>query len=130
MCFAVGCLLSDGQGSAGEALRLAGLAALTLGLAAWAGPGRGALLALGGAALALGAAAAAVERLEVESRPLSRKLAGGTLASGLQRAGWTPLASYRAVVAGYAALGGLLLLLFQGLSRDVEAPPPGIYTLY
>src|SRR4030067_991304 len=25
-------------------------------------------------------------------------LAGGTLASGLQRAGWTPLASYRAVV--------------------------------
>jgi len=50
-------------------------------------------------------------------------LAGGTLASGLQRAGWTPLASYRAVVAGYAALGGLLLLLFQGLSRDVEAPP-------
>ena len=82
MCFGVGCLLSDGQGSATEALRLAGLAAVALGLAAWAGLGRGAFLALGGAALALGAAAAAVERLELESRPLSRKLAAGSLADG------------------------------------------------
>jgi MFS family permease len=50
-------------------------------------------------------------------------LAGGTLASALQRAGWTPLASYRAIVVGYAALGGVLLALFQRLSPAVEAPP-------
>jgi MFS family permease len=50
-------------------------------------------------------------------------LAGGTLASELQRAGWAPLPSYRAVVAGYAALGVVLLLLFQRLSPAVEAPP-------
>ena len=82
MCFGIGCLLSDGHASSAEALRLVGLAALTLGLAAWAGLGRAARLALAGAALALGASAAAVERLEVESRPLSRRLAGGTLAGG------------------------------------------------
>ncbi len=50
-------------------------------------------------------------------------LAGGTLASELQRAGWEPLASYRAIVAGYAALGGVLLVLFLRLSAAVEAPP-------
>ncbi len=50
-------------------------------------------------------------------------LAGGTLASALQRAGWEPLASYRAIVVGYAVLGGLLLLLFQRLSPGVEAAP-------
>ena len=50
-------------------------------------------------------------------------LAGGTLASVLQRAGWTPLASYRAIVVGYAALGCILLLLFALLSPAVEAGP-------
>jgi MFS family permease len=50
-------------------------------------------------------------------------LAGGTLASALQHAGWEPLASYRAIVVGYAALGCALLVLFQQLSAAVEAGP-------
>ncbi|HEX8908143.1 MAG TPA: MFS transporter [Anaeromyxobacteraceae bacterium] len=49
-------------------------------------------------------------------------LAGGGLASALQRGGAAPLASYRAVVVGYGALGLGLLLLFTRLSRAVEAP--------
>ncbi len=57
-------------------------------------------------------------------------LAGGTLAEGLQHAGWSPLASYRAVVVLYAALGLALLVLFARLSPAVEppataAPPAG-----
>jgi MFS family permease len=50
-------------------------------------------------------------------------LAGGALAEGLQRAGWSPLASYRAVVVLYAALGVTLLALFARLSPAVESPP-------
>ncbi len=50
-------------------------------------------------------------------------LAGGALASGLQRAGWEPLQSYRVIVAGYAALGAVLLVLFTRLSPAAEAPP-------
>jgi MFS family permease len=49
-------------------------------------------------------------------------LAGGGLASGLQHAGLAPLASYRAVVAGYGALGLALAVLFARLSGGVEAP--------
>jgi len=49
-------------------------------------------------------------------------LAGGGLASALQRGGASPLASYRAVVLGYAALGAVLALLFTRLSPRVEAP--------
>jgi MFS family permease len=49
-------------------------------------------------------------------------LAGGALASALGRAGLAELASYRAVVVGYAVLGGLLLLVFTQLSPGVEAP--------
>jgi MFS family permease len=49
-------------------------------------------------------------------------LAGGGLASVLQRAGLAPLASYRAVVVGYGALGVALVVLFARLSQDVEAP--------
>jgi MFS family permease len=49
-------------------------------------------------------------------------LAGGALSEGLQRAGWGPLASYRAVVVLYAALGMALLGLFARLSPGVEAP--------
>ncbi len=79
MCFGLGCLLSDGQGSADEALRLAGLAGLSLVLSASAGVGRAAVLGLAGAALALGASAAAVERLQLASQPLCRILADGPL---------------------------------------------------
>ncbi|HET9595892.1 MAG TPA: MFS transporter [Anaeromyxobacteraceae bacterium] len=50
-------------------------------------------------------------------------LAGGWLASALQRAGWAPLASYRAVSAGYGALGLALLALFARASPAIEAPP-------
>jgi MFS family permease len=50
-------------------------------------------------------------------------LAGGALASGLQRAGWAPLPSYRAIVAGYAALGAVLVVLFTRLSPAAEASP-------
>jgi len=48
--------------------------------------------------------------------------AGGGAAEGLQRLGWTPLASYRAVIVTYALLGGALALAFAGLSPAVEAP--------
>jgi len=51
-------------------------------------------------------------------------LAGGWAAQALQGAGWTPVASYRAVVAAYAAAGFLLALLFLRLGRAVEAPRP------
>ena len=85
VCFGLGCLLSDGQGSAAEALALVCLAALALGLAASAGVGRAPLLALAGAALALGTAAAGVERLQLESGALRRKLGDGTLTEGAHR---------------------------------------------
>ncbi|HZZ85665.1 MAG TPA: MFS transporter [Anaeromyxobacteraceae bacterium] len=49
-------------------------------------------------------------------------LAGGALASRLQRAGLAPLASYRAVMLGYAALGAILLGGFTLLSPAAEAP--------
>ncbi len=49
-------------------------------------------------------------------------LAGGALAEGLQRAGATPLQSYRAVMAVYAALGAALLGVFAKLGPEVEAP--------
>jgi MFS family permease len=49
-------------------------------------------------------------------------LAAGTLSSALQRAGATSLASYQAVLLGYAALGALLLALFTRLSPAAEAP--------
>jgi MFS family permease len=49
-------------------------------------------------------------------------LAGGALASWLQRGGWPMLASYRAVVLLYGALGLALLVLFTRLSPAAEAP--------
>jgi MFS family permease len=48
-------------------------------------------------------------------------LCGGGLAQALQAAGLIPLDSYRAVVAGYAALGLVLALQFTRLSPVVEA---------
>jgi predicted MFS family arabinose efflux permease len=50
-------------------------------------------------------------------------LAGGNLASALQRGGSSALASYRAIVLGYALLGAVLLVLFTRLSPAAEAPP-------
>jgi MFS family permease len=49
-------------------------------------------------------------------------LLGGALAEGLQRAGWSPLASYRAVLVLAGLLGLALLALVAGLSPAVEAP--------
>lgn len=50
-------------------------------------------------------------------------LAGGWIAQALQGAGYAPVASYRALVFGYAAMGLMLVLLFGKLSGAVEAPP-------
>jgi MFS family permease len=52
-------------------------------------------------------------------------LAGGAIAGLLQRGGWAPLASYRAVVLGYGALGLLLAGVFTLLGRAVEAGAAG-----
>ncbi len=49
-------------------------------------------------------------------------LCGGMIATALQQRGFAPLASYRAIVIGYALLGGVLALLFRRLSPVVEAP--------
>src|SRR5256885_11064605 len=38
---------------------------------------------------------------------------------------WAPVESYRAVVVAYAALGGLLAVIFRCASSGVEAGPPG-----
>ncbi len=48
-------------------------------------------------------------------------LTGGWLAQALQYNGWTELASYRVVLAGYALGGLILLLLFLNLTHAVEA---------
>jgi MFS family permease len=48
-------------------------------------------------------------------------LAGGGLTRALQEAGWTPVASYRAIVMLYAALGVALALFFTRLSPAAEA---------
>ena len=47
-------------------------------------------------------------------------LVGGALAQALQAAGHPPLASYRAIVLVYAALGIVLAFLFSRLSKNVE----------
>ena len=49
-------------------------------------------------------------------------LAGGWAAQGMQGAGISPVASYRALVLAYAAFGILLAAVFLFLSRSVEAP--------
>ncbi|MGE5551319.1 MAG: MFS transporter [Bacteroidota bacterium] len=50
-------------------------------------------------------------------------LCGGGAAQGLRAAGLSPLASYRAIIIGYAAIGGVLMLLFSRLSPAVESAP-------
>lgn len=47
-------------------------------------------------------------------------LAGGGLAQFLQNQGWHPLDAYRAIILGYAALGGILFVLFLALTPAVE----------
>jgi len=47
-------------------------------------------------------------------------LSGGWLAQGLRSNGWTALASYQMVLAGYALTGIALALCFLGLSPQVE----------
>lgn len=50
-------------------------------------------------------------------------LAGGWLAHAMQAAGYSPLESYRAVLAGYAISGVLLAIIFLCLSSSVETIP-------
>jgi MFS family permease len=52
-------------------------------------------------------------------------LAGGVATRVLQQLGSTPVNSYRGVVVLYAALGGVLIVLFSRLSRAAEAPTAG-----
>ena len=53
-------------------------------------------------------------------------LAGGGLSGILQKAGATPLNSYRAILLGYAAIGALLASLFVRLSPAVEVLRPAV----
>lgn len=53
----------------------------------------------------------------------SGALAGGALASVLQRLGWSEFESYRAVIFAYAAIGASLTVLFTRLSHAVETAP-------
>jgi MFS family permease len=48
-------------------------------------------------------------------------LAGGFLSKLLQVGGATSLDSYRVILVGYALIGGILALVFCGLSRECEA---------
>jgi MFS family permease len=61
-------------------------------------------------------------------------LAGGTLAQSLMHRGFSEVASYRAVVFGYAAIGALLVGLFLAASPAIEVPnsnrspqPPSLF---
>ena len=47
-------------------------------------------------------------------------LAGGFLAKLLQNGGMSPLDSYRVILSGYALIGGILALVFTGLSGACE----------
>lgn len=50
-------------------------------------------------------------------------LGSGFLAKLLQSQGMSPLDSYRVVLLGYALIGGILALVFSGLSSECEAVP-------
>src|SRR3990172_5045992 len=54
----------------------------------------------------------------------SGALAAGFLSQGLRHAGFPELASYKAVILGYAACGVILFILFLFLSPAVEASGP------
>ena len=55
-------------------------------------------------------------------------LAGGWAAQGLQASGLAPVASYRALVFAYAAVGLILAALFARMSGAIEAPPSAAVT--
>jgi competence protein ComEC len=74
--YGLGCLVSDGEAAAREALVLLLLAGTLLALAALTSE-RGAALALGAAAVALGAAGAQVEVRRYEAGPLRRRVEAG-----------------------------------------------------
>jgi MFS family permease len=57
-------------------------------------------------------------------------LVSGSLAQMLQGNGFTALASYRAIVLGYAAIGLALILLFIRLSHAIETPTQNKKTLF
>jgi MFS family permease len=50
-------------------------------------------------------------------------LAGGWMAQGLQGLGWSELAAYRSIMAGYAGCGLVLIVLFAILSHGAEVVP-------
>lgn len=50
-------------------------------------------------------------------------LIGGWMATLLQNSGVSPLDSYRYILIGYALIGGLLALVFTGLSQSCEVVP-------
>ncbi len=50
-------------------------------------------------------------------------LVGGFLATLLQGRGMSPLDSYRVILCGYAIIGGILALVFTGLSSECEVAP-------
>ncbi|HEY3382118.1 MAG TPA: MFS transporter, partial [Vicinamibacterales bacterium] len=50
-------------------------------------------------------------------------LVAGSVVSGLQRSGWSPLTSFRVLIAVYAGLGVVLAGLFARLTPAVELPP-------
>jgi len=56
-------------------------------------------------------------------------LIGGGTVGLLQHIGWSPIASFRAVIYGYAALGLVLAMLFLLLSPAVELAPAGRATV-
>ena len=49
-------------------------------------------------------------------------LTGGWTVNGLQLAGWTEIASFQAVLAGYTVAGVVLAFCFAGVSSAIEAP--------
>ncbi|HIJ87111.1 MAG TPA: MFS transporter [Desulfuromonadales bacterium] len=53
-------------------------------------------------------------------------LIGGFLTTQLQRNGFNPLNSYRIILCGYALIGGLLTLVFTGLTGECEAVPSSL----
>jgi len=58
-------------------------------------------------------------------------LSGGWLSQALQAGGWTSIDSYRAVLAGYALVGLVIMLCFFGVSRAVEVPAlPARHSLF
>jgi len=101
-------------------------AAATAGVLSPTGKDSGALLAVEQAALAECRPAAGRTRafawfeFAASLAGAAGALAAGWIAGGLETAGWPALPAYRAVFAGHAALGLVLVVLARGLSPAVE----------